>query len=677
MATAAPAPVATTQAPPAGFGANGQPYGQVANSAPNTGNSFVGYTATAGAVAPTGGSGSSNANASSDEPTSEPAVMSTQSGTTALAKNVAQFNSTYNTMANTAGAPAAVPGQNGGQPAPAASTVSAANPSTNTSISSAAQAQGGITATEAAAANIDLSTYQYDPTSGYYLPSNGGTTIPGTESDAQFQDDKDAIDGAFGTAMAGLSSSESQIVGALQESYGSQIALQQNVNAGELAATSAMNAREGTSQYAPGVANSIFTAEETYGLQQVTSINAQMNSAIAEANDNLAKEDYQAFLDNQSQITTLTENRTSALQSLQTQDLAKQQFAEKEYTDAASIKESQYEFQPAYNAFGQQVGTTVYDKLAGATVTPTFVSSGAAASGISGPTVTLPTVPLNSDGTPNTQAQQSFLQTIPKAYQATVEGIADYSINPATLTAASKTALLSWAAQYDPTYDQASYAARADYLSNLQSGTMSQGVLSGNKAIAHISALATSLTALGNTNTGGLLGFINPLKNTVESTFSSVQQGKVSNANTVATGVKDELAKFFKGTGSSDVTSVEDWGNNINTDMSPADQKGSIQGALTLMSGQLSTMMAQYQSTMGKPAPLSTFLQPQTIATMSSLRNQGYDFGDLNSDVPYTDPVAFAKADPANATLMQNIQAAYPSLSPSQALQLAQYTPSQ
>ena len=219
-----------------------------------------------------------------------------------------------------------------------------------------------------------------------------------------------------------------------------------------------------------------------------------------------------------------------------------------------------------------------------------------------------------------------------------------------------------------------SYAAKAAYkknLANTTQGSAGGAINSANKVISHLTSYINNVDKLGNTNAGGFIGTgLNVFKNTLDPVLSGKFSTNLAEANTNATGVKDELAKFFKGAGVADVKSIEDWGKTVSVNAPMSQQIGSVQGAIDLLQGQLVPMIDQYKQTMGQEPPEGMFLKGDTKQKLSSLKNQGFKI-----DIPgvnYTDPKAYVKYDPMGADNLKAVVKAYPNLSQEDALQLAQ-----
>jgi hypothetical protein len=259
----------------------------------------------------------------------------------------------------------------------------------------------------------------------------------------------------------------------------------------------------------------------------------------------------------------------------------------------------------------------------------------------------MPGVTMTSSGTPNKTEQAAFLAGFTPLVQTKIKGLAEYDLNPASFSTSAKQSqggltqgdLVALAKQYDPSYDESQYANRQAYKKGLLStgpSTVGGAINSANKAINHLSAFVGDVGAAGNTASTSMNWALN---NTVGQLIPGLRQD-LGSAKTEGLGVADELAKFFKGSGSTDVQSIEDWKNRLSVNAAPSDVKGLVQGALTLLSGQLETLSEQYTRTMGK-APENNFIGPSAMKNLSNLKNQGYVVN--VPGVYYTDKDAYLK----------------------------------
>jgi hypothetical protein len=318
------------------------------------------------------------------------------------------------------------------------------------------------------------------------------------------------------------------------------------------------------------------------------------------------------------------------------------------------------------NAFKQQTITeTQRHNLA--TEAISRAAGGSAIGSGGGPS--LPSVSMTASGTPDATAQASFLASLPGGatgdLATQIKGIANYTLNPADFSTRTlktggtitRAQIVTLAQQYDPSYNDQNFSVRQTYLKSLAPGGATyNAIVSANKAISHLTSYADTVSSIGN---GGVAAPLNALGTAIVSPFAPALQSKTAQAQTEAAGVKDELAKFFKGSGATDVTSIANWSNQLNTNATPGELKGTVQGAITLLSGQLDVLNQKYMDTMGK-APTAPLLQPETIQKLSALKNQGYQVN--IPGVYYTDPKAYL----ANGGSTDNLDAARTALTQAQ-----------
>lgn len=360
-------------------------------------------------------------------------------------------------------------------------------------------------------------------------------------------------------------------------------------------------------QTTPDLLASHITDIENDHINKMNDIDAETNKALMDAQTARDSNDLATFKDKMDYVNTLRSQKQQALQDMYTQQ-----------NDLRDYNEKVREFN-VQHADSQAI-------LA----------------------ATQAAVPITAAGTPDATAQAAFLAKLSPQQQVQVKGLANYSLNPEdfpqrTTTGSgqlSRADAVAMTKAYDPTYDDAQYAARSSYLKNLQSGSLSQGLTSANKSIAHLTAFANAVSAIGN---GKISSGINATQNAVSQAFHPKLQTELSEAKTDAAGLQDELAKFFKGTGATDTNSIDTWSKQLNPNATPGELKGTVQGAITLLSGQLDSLTQQYKNTMGH-APTIPFLNTDTITQLSNLKNQGYEV-----DIPgvyYTNAASYAKSDP-------------------------------
>lgn len=288
---------------------------------------------------------------------------------------------------------------------------------------------------------------------------------------------------------------------------------------------------------------------------------------------------------------------------------------------------------------------------------------------------------LGANGSPDPVSQAQVLDQISQTYgpmtAVAIKSLANYEMNPTDWSSRTggkgmtREQAVTLAKMVDPTYNDAMYTTRATYMKNLassQTGTVGSAINAANKSINHLTAFVTTMGQIPNGN----LQFVNKINNTM--TVADQRRAQlVSKAETEGLGVAEELAKFFKGSGTVDVASIEAWKKQLSTSATPGQVQGLTQGAIDLLAGQLETLAEQYKATMGKE-PETDFIGASARASLSSLKNQGFQV-----DIPginYTDKNAYIKNDPEAQSNMQEatkrLQAVGQPLTPENILQMAQ-----
>lgn len=254
----------------------------------------------------------------------------------------------------------------------------------------------------------------------------------------------------------------------------------------------------------------------------------------------------------------------------------------------------------------------------------------------------LPVVTMTDDGRVDPDQQAALLSALPPNDATLVKAIANYEIDPAKVASmrggggggnSERQRLVTLAKQYDPTYDGTQFAVRAQTRKLFTTGTAAQNLTSANTLIGHLNELATNSTALGN---GDFTPF-NVIKNTTGGLTGATQPTTYS---TAAQAVADEMAKVFKGSGASDVQSIQDWQKRVDVNASPGQQKAFITEAVKLLASRVAALRDQYQSATGKPADFK-FLSDKAAQTLTNL---GFDPTEV--DPNYGNPNATLVTEP-------------------------------
>lgn len=297
-------------------------------------------------AAPTGGGVNNNSN--------ELAVISSVQGKNVLDEHIANQNKDINdTLAIPAyGSLFKGPGgginkfdPNTGKPLSDTPVTTPTKPSTTQT--DAMKTAGGVTAEEAKAAGIDLSSgYTYDQNSGYFMPSqnnssNNSDQLTPDQVRSNYQGEIDKANETFRTMIGGMDAGTQALVTSLNNIYQDRINAQSAVNRNELSSFNTMNIRGGTSRYAGGVAQSILTADENAGLDRIKAISNELADKISTANNNLQDKKYAAFVDNRNEIDKLRTEANAQIKDLHDQAVAKakddRDFAYQQKKDADNL----------------------------------------------------------------------------------------------------------------------------------------------------------------------------------------------------------------------------------------------------------------------------------------------------------------------------------------------------
>ncbi len=445
----------------------------------------------------------------------------------------------------------------------------------------------------------------------------------------------------------------------------------------------------GRSRYAPEIEAGNIKAAVDQGLSKISSLQSQMSSALAsmqsafeQDNYGIMKDAYQAFTKAQADVQTNLDKMHKEVQD-KIAEAQKRLDEQKQQDIVNKLNSDKFTWQQKQDIFDNAIKTGELS-LARQKEAFTEAQAGGGTSGIFNNT-SMPVIG-STNGIPNSQDQKAFLNSLPGGVNGKiatlVSGIASYDINPGSLTTSQKQAMggltqsdvLALVKQYNPGYSEAQYAANASYLKGLTNTTLtsSGGIInSGNKLINHLTEFANYVSKLPNTYP--ISGANKLLTSGAATLIPSIRENKAS-AETAAIGVKDELGKFFKGSGVADVKTIQDWEKRINTGATPSELRGTVQAALDLLQGQFLPMIDQYKQTLGKEPPVNLFIKSDTINNLTDLKNQGYRI-----DIPgvyYTNIDAYKRFGGGTA---QELIAAHDQLlangidaSPENALQWAQ-----
>jgi hypothetical protein len=202
------------------------------------------------------------------------------------------------------------------------------------------------------------------------------------------------------------------------------------------------------------------------------------------------------------------------------------------------------------------------------------------------------------------QKGDAFLASLPADTRSIVKGLADYDINPNSLstrttkgmTRSRRETFVDLASQYaaarGDTYDQTQFNARNKAVSAFSTGKQGDTVRSFNVLVSHLDVLKDAADALNNKDQQAF----NRVKNIIASATGNPAP---TNFDSVKQIVADELTKAVTGSAGAlgDRTEIA---NNVNSANSPAQLMGVIQQYQHLAAGQLHGLKVQYESSTGR-----------------------------------------------------------------------------
>lgn len=234
------------------------------------------------------------------------------------------------------------------------------------------------------------------------------------------------------------------------------------------------------------------------------------------------------------------------------------------------------------------------------------------------PSITTP------DGKQEFLTGDAFLGSLPQQEQNLVKGLADYSLSPEKtfgLRNDLRAKYLSYAKQFDPTFDASQFNTRQKYkqeLASTKGSGVGRSVVSLNTAIPHLQSLSDSMSKLSSVGGFPLSDKWNAVANWLKRTSGEAAPADV---DTALNAVAGELSTVFKGTAGTD-QEVESWKHTFNPNGSEEQKAAFIQRGIDLLQGRLGALEGQYSQTMGKDAPEGTFVYPKTKDVFDNLRTR-------------------------------------------------------
>jgi hypothetical protein len=169
--------------------------------------------------------------------------------------------------------------------------------------------------------------------------------------------------------------------------------------------------------------------------------------------------------------------------------------------------------------------------------------------------------------------------------------------------------------QYDPNFDAVNYNARAMTRKAFTAGVEGRQVNALNTVIGHIHELATQVRNLNNDGGYPLATTVNRLANAAK---RSAGDPNITNFETNAKAVADEIVKVWRSTGGS-VHDIEEAQKALESSQSPAQLMGALTTYGRLLKSKLDAMNDQYAGGMGVAADDHTLLTPEAVSALKEL----------------------------------------------------------
>ena len=175
--------------------------------------------------------------------------------------------------------------------------------------------------------------------------------------------------------------------------------------------------------------------------------------------------------------------------------------------------------------------------------------------------------------------------------------------------------MLQQVANYDPSFDEVNYQARAKTRSDFSSGTSAKNITSFNTAIGHMGTLYDAADKLDNST----FRTYNTVKNWVKSETGAPE---VNNFKIAAQAVSDELERAFRGTGGN-LHEIQQWQERLSSSNSPAQLKDAVKTGVELLRSRIDAVNEQYKRGMGTTADVTSLLNPKALETLKKLPGGG------------------------------------------------------
>lgn len=214
-----------------------------------------------------------------------------------------------------------------------------------------------------------------------------------------------------------------------------------------------------------------------------------------------------------------------------------------------------------------------------------------------------------------TSHNENALQGVPPAAASVIRGMVDGRISPPSSFALSKPywqGMIAKAADYDPTFDQTTWAGRVATRKDFTAGKSAAAVTALNTALAHAGTLVGNFDALNNFR----FTPANTVLNAVEPLFGDARQ---NTAQQTVDALASEARKVFAASGGGNLTELQEWQKSFPLNGSPNQQHKALTNFVELLDGRLQALSDQYNRGMGRTDDPINLLQPKARAVYEKL----------------------------------------------------------
>lgn len=259
------------------------------------------------------------------------------------------------------------------------------------------------------------------------------------------------------------------------------------------------------------------------------------------------------------------------------------------------------------------------------------------------------TAKVPPSATPDDGRNYQFLASLPPQVQQMVKMYADGDMPPPTGAALRNPRImqmLSWAKQFDPSFELSDYPARVALKKNMTSGPMQQTIASSNKFINHAKDLLDSYDTLGLGN--GTSSWV-----TNAATLAKLRAQRDPRTNAVDTNAQyasEEFEKFMGGKGQM-TDAARKLQQDLSTAKDPEQLYATVGKMVQMMHGQLTPIAENYQAVFKNPKYLPrNLLFPTAQASLDSINSRIAKMPNVLSAVYGTGPQPTVPGAAAPAT---------------------------